>query len=156
MSSLAEPIRGKVARVLSMREVALNKGSSDGVRIGMVFRILNSKGSSITDPDTGEVIGSVELEKASVKVTSAQDRVSVASTFRTHRVNVGGVGIGLSGIEINRLFEPPKWETQVETLKAEESTTRELSQEESLVRTGDPVVQVTEDIDLDNSTQDVP
>ena len=149
MSSPAEPIRGKVARVLTTREVALNKGSTDGVRSGMVFKILTPKGSEIEDPDTGEVIGSVELEKARVRVTSVQDRVSVASTFRTHRVNVGGSGIALSG-----LFAPPKWETRIETLRADENATEDMPEEESFVRTGDPVVQVLDDNDCDTSTQE--
>ena len=149
MSSPAEPIRGKVARVLTTREVALNKGSTDGVRSGMVFKILTPKGSEIEDPDTGEVIGSVELEKARVRVTSVQDRVSVASTFRTHRVNVGGSGIALSG-----LFAPPKWETRIETLRADENATEDMPEEESFVRTGDPVVQVLDNNDCDTSTQE--
>ena len=147
--SSPEPIHGKVARVLTTREVALNRGSTDGVRSGMVFKILTPKGSEIEDPDTGEVIGSVELEKARVRVTSVQDRVSVASTFRTHRVNVGG-----SGIAINRMFTPPKWETRIETLIADENATEDLPEEESFVRTGDPVVQVLDDNDRDTSTQE--
>ena len=142
MNSLVEPIRGKVARVLSTREVALNIGAVDGVRIGTIFKILSSKGSEITDPDTGEIIGSVDLEKTSVKVMSVQDKVSVASTFRAHRVNVGGTGIGLPNI-----FQPPKWENQVETLKAEENAMEELPEEESFVKTGDSVVQVIEGSD---------
>ncbi len=57
----------------------------------MIFKILSRKGSEIRDPDTQELLGSVELEKTSVKVTAVQDRVSVAATFRTRRVNaVGG------------------------------------------------------------------
>ena len=147
--SSPEPIHGKVARVLTTREVALNRGSTDGVRSGMVFKILTPKGAEIEDPDTGEVIGSVELEKARVRVTSVQDRVSVASTFRTHRVNVGG-----SGIAINRMFTPPKWETRIETLIADENATEDLPEEESFVRTGDPVVQVLDDNDRDTSTQE--
>ena len=142
MNSLVEPIRGKVARVLSTREVALNKGEADGVRIGMIFKILSSKGSEITDPDTGEIIGSVDLEKTSVKVKSVKDKVSVASTFRTHRVNVGGIGLARS-----RIFEPPKWEVQVETLNAEGNAMEELPEEDSFVKTGDPVVQVIEEND---------
>ena len=142
MNSLVEPIRGKVARVLSTRIVALNIGVVDGVRIGMIFKILSSKGTEITDPDTGEIIGTVDWEKTSVKVMSVQHKVSVASTFRTHRVNVGGAGIGLSNI-----FQPPKWENQVETLKAEENPMKELPEEESFVKTGDPVVQVIEGSD---------
>lgn len=147
--SSPEPIHGKVARVLTTREVALNRGSTDGVRSGMVFKILTPKGSEIEDPDTGEVIGSVELEKARVRVTSVQDRVSVASTFRTHRVNVGG-----SGIVLSRMFTPPKWETRIETLIADENATEDLPEEESFVRTGDPVVQVLDDNDRDTSTQE--
>lgn len=153
MNSPAEPIRGKVARVLTTREVALNKGSTDGVRVGMVLKILTTKGSEIEDPDTGEVIGSVELEKARVRVTSVQDRVSVASTFRTRRVNVGGSGIALSGIALSGLFAPPKWETRIETLRADENAMEDLSEEESLVRTGDPVVQVLDENDYDTSVQ---
>ena len=116
MSSHVGPIRGKVARVLNSREVALNNGASDGVEVGMVFNILNSKGSEIRDPDTGEVLGAVELPKTKVKVTMVQDRVSVASTFRTRRVNVGGSGLGF-----RRMFEPPKWETHTETFNIDES-----------------------------------
>ena len=152
--SSPEPIHGKVARVLTTREVALNRGSTDGVRSGMVFKILTPKGAEIEDPDTGEVIGSVELEKARVRVTSVQDRVSVASTFRTHRVNVGGSGIALSGIALSRMFTPPKWETRIETLIADENATEDLPEEESFVRTGDPVVQVLDDDDRDTSTQE--
>ena len=136
MTSVNEPIRGKVARVLSAREVALNKGSIDGVEIGMVFKILSPTGSPIQDPDTGELIGSVEMEKTSVKVTSVQERFSVASTFRTYRVNVGGTGLGFS-----RLFEPPKWETQVESFETDETTEEGLAPEDALVKTGDPVIQ---------------
>ena len=151
MNSPVEPIRGKMARVLSIREIALNKGSVDGVEIGMVFKILSSEGSEITDPDTGEVIGSVDLEKVSVRVTAVQEKVSVASTFRTRRVNVGGSGVALSG-----LFEPPKWETRVETIKTEEkSATEEMPEEDSFVKTGDPVVQALKAVNLDNSTQEI-
>ena len=138
MTSLVEPIRGKVARVLNAREVALNKGSDDGVKVGMVFKILSSKGSDIKDPDTGESIGSVDIEKTRVRVTAVQDRVSVAATFRTRKVNVGGRGLGLVG---SPFFAPPRWETQFETLKTEESQFEELDEEDSFIKTGDGVVQ---------------
>ena len=137
MTSQVEPIRGKVARVLNAREVALNRGSEDGVEVGMVFKILSAKGSDIKDPDTGESIGSVDIEKTSVKVTTVQERVSVASTFRTRKVNVGG-GLGLIN---NALFAPPRWEDRVENLKTKESAFEDLNEEDSLIKTGDQVVQ---------------
>ena len=138
MPNQVEPIRGKIASVLNSREVALNKGLVDGVEVGMIFKILSPSGSAITDPDTGELLGSVELEKTSVKVILVQDRVSVASTYRTHKINVGGSG---SLLFASRLFEPPKWETHFETLKTEEATREELDEEDTYVKTGDPVVQ---------------
>ena len=138
MTSPVAPIRGKVARVLNSQEVALNKGTADGVEVGMIFKILSTKGAAIKDPDTGELLGSVEVEKTSVKVTSVQERVSVASTYRERKINVGGSGLGLFARD---LFVPPKWETHVETLRTEESTKEELDEEDTYVKTGDPVIQ---------------
>ena len=144
MMRLARPIRGKVARVLNSREVAINKGQCDGVEVGMIFNILSAKGSDITDPDTGETLGTVDVPKTSVKVTIRHERVAVASTYRTHKVNVGGTGLALTG-----LFVPPKWEPRVETLKIEDADVEELDEEEAYVHTGDPVVQVIEVVPSD-------
>ena len=105
----------------------------------MIFKILSTKGSDITDPDTGDPLGTVDLAKTSVKVTIVHERVAVASTYRTREVNVGGTGFAVSG-----LFVPPKWETRVETLKIEDADVEELDEAEAYVHTGDPVVQVIE------------
>ena len=139
-------IHGRVARVLNSQEVAINKGTSDGVRLGMIFSILSTKGAEIKDPDTDKLLGSVEVEKTRVRVTIVEERLSVASTFRTIRTNVGGPGLGIVS-----LFEPPKWETHVETLKLEKAAKVELSESETFVRTGDPVV---EWIDVNKHEQD--
>lgn len=139
MTSPVQRIRGKVARVLNSREVALNRGSSHAVEVGMIFNILSTKGSDIADPDTGELLGSVDLVKTSVKVTIVQERVAVASTYRTQSVNVGGVGLAVTG-----LFQPPRWESRVETLKIDEALKEELDEADAIVQAGDPVVQVIE------------
>ena len=109
----------------------------------MIFKILSQKGSQITDPDTDEELGSVELEKIRVKVTDVQERIAVASTYRSHKVNVGGTGIGFVG----RTFEPPKWETRVETLKIDDAIREELSERDTFVYRGDPVLQTLKDTD---------
>jgi hypothetical protein len=80
-----------------------------------------------------------------VKVIYVQDKLSVASTYKKERVNIGGVGIGTSAI--SQLFiQPPEYVTQYETLKTEEKTWEDISEEESYVKCGDPVVQVTTDL----------
>ena len=122
LSAKIEPIRGKVARILNSREVAINRGANHGVEVDMVFNILSTSGSDIKDPDTGEVLGSYERTKVKVKVREVQERISIASTYIKYKTNVGGVG----------------------TLGTEEAMLGELSEEESFVKTGDPVVQVTE------------
>jgi hypothetical protein len=146
---MRDPIRGKVARVLNSRELALNLGSEHGVKIGMFFDILDPKGDNITDPDTGEIIGSIERAKVRVKVVSVQARLSVASTYKKERVNIGGsgslVGFGSSGL--SKLFLPPEYITQYETLKTQERTWEDLSEGESYVKSGDPVVEVQESIE---------
>src|SRR5579862_1071556 len=79
-----ERIRGKVAAILSARELILNVGAEDGVEVGMQFVILNSKGVNVTDPDTGHVLGTVEVPKTVVKVVRVDaEHLSVARTFRT-------------------------------------------------------------------------
>ena len=139
MTVQTKRIRGKVAQVINSREVALNIGSEHGVELNMLFDILTPKGQDIKDPDTGEVLGSVERTKTRVKVIQVKERLSVASTYRKRRVNVGGLGIAFNR---SGLFEPPKWETRYETLKTNETTWDELTEEESYISTGDPVMQI--------------
>lgn len=134
-------IRGKVARVLNSREVALNVGASEGVCEGMQFDILAPEQDEIKDPDTQEVIGSVNRPKVRILVSVVEERFCVAHTFRHKRVNVGGKGLLNLGID-RSLFEPPKWVTRYETLKTSEATWEDLSEEDNYVKTGDPVIEV--------------
>ena len=144
-------IQGKVARVLNSREVALNVGSVQGVEVDMLFDILTPKGYEIKDPDTGEVLGSLERAKTRVRVVRVLDRIAVAATFRKTEVNVGGDGERIRRYLYgeNKAFEPPRWVTQYETLKTTESAWDELPDEDKHIATGDPVVQVFHDDDLD-------
>src|SRR5690242_5755474 len=79
MTSNDDRIRGKVAAILSKRELILNIGSGDEVQVGMKFVILNSQGMDVRDPDTGEVLGNVEVPKTVVKVVRVDgEHLSVA------------------------------------------------------------------------------
>jgi hypothetical protein len=148
---MSQPIRGKVARILNSRELALNLGLEDGVMVGMFFDILDPIGEDIADPDTGEIIGSLERPKVRVKIIRAQERLSVATTFRKRRLNIGGAGLAnttrFAGSALSGLFLPPEFTTKQETLKTQEKTWEDLSEENSYVKTGDPAVQVMEPVD---------
>ena len=146
MKSDSKLIRGRVARILSSRELALNIGLKEGVELDMLFDVLDPTSENIRDPDTGAMIGSLYRPKVRVKIVVVQENISVASTYRTKNVNIGGTGSGLSW---GTLMSPPKWVREHETLKTEEATWEDLDEKDSYVATGDPVVQVLSDEDGD-------
>lgn len=145
---MSDLIRGKVARILNSRELALNVGSDQGARVGMIFDVTDPNVEEIADPDTKEVIGSLERPKIRVKVVEVQAKLSRASTYKKWRVNVGGTGFG-EGV-IARAMRPPKWETRYETVRTRERTWEALDEKESFVATGDPVVEVRFPVDEDD------
>lgn len=136
-----ERLHGAVAAILNRQELVINLGSDNGVTEGMRFAILNRRGVDIKDPNTDELLGSVDVPKVVVEAVRIQPRITVARTFRVTRRNVGGtgsLGIGLSG-----LFEPPKWVEVRESLRSQEKPAiAELDESESYVKVGDPVVEV--------------
>ena len=143
MTAQDDLIRGKVARILNSRELAINVGAQAGVRINMKFDVLDPKGDDIKDPDTGEILGSLNRPKLRVQVTRVEEKLAVASTYRSKTVNVGGVGFMLPSFA--DALRPPRYVTKFESLKTEEATWEDIDEAESFVKTGDPVIEVIED-----------
>ena len=135
---MSEPIRGKVARVLNTREIALNVGTAHDVYVGMYFDVIDVH-ENIVDPDTNEVLGTIERLKVRVRVTHVQNKLSIATTYRSRTINVGGTGPTLGPFAQSLM--PPNWVRKYETL---EKNKGELAEKDSFVKIGDPVVQVTE------------
>lgn len=142
---MATPIPGKVARILNDRDIVLNIGSDQGVEAGMFFDVLDTAGEEIRDPVTNELLGSVDRVKVRVKVTRVQEKLSVASTFEKIRVNIGGQGVGIN--TFSNLLMPPKYVVKYRTLRLDETTRGEISESQSYVKIGDPVVQVLSSVD---------
>ena len=130
---MAELIRGKVARVINTREVALNVGMNSGVEVGMAFDILDAKSENIRDPDTGEWLGSIRRSKVRVRVTRVQEKLALATTITERR--------GLS-FSFSASLMPLLWREKYLTLKREEKNWEHLDEEASYVKVGDPVLQV--------------
>ena len=78
-------IDGKVAKVLNSRELIINRGASDGVKIGMVFNVEGR--ISIVDPDSKESLGSIIRPKVSVEIVEIEPRFSIARTFETFQAS---------------------------------------------------------------------
>lgn len=135
---MTDLIEGQVAEVLNSRDLVINRGEENGVEQGMVFEILAPQGQDIRDPETNEVLGSVGRPKVVVKVVEVEPKLAVARTFKSRRRNVGGSDLNQ---QWQRLFEPPRYVTEYDTLKTSKRTWEDLSEEDSFVKRGDPARQ---------------
>lgn len=138
---MPQPIRGKVAEILTTRELAINVGSTHGVQANMLFDVYDNQTKHIVDPDTTETLGVLQRLKVRVKVTDVYERFSLATTFRKTVVNEGG---GLALGPIASMLLPAKRVTKYETLSGKNRGWNELSEIDSYVSKGDPVVQVVD------------
>lgn len=130
-----ELVRGKVAQVLNATDLAINRGSADGVQVGTKFAILSNRGANITDPDSGEILDSVEIAKTLVKIVSVTPRLSVGRTFRSKTgANFAAI---LSG-----------GTSRTETLRTDERRLQqELDPKDSFIKVGDEAVEYEGDYD---------
>lgn len=130
-------IQGIVAGVINERELSINIGKKKGVKKGMMFKVLASEPLEIRDPETDEVLGTLDREKVRVKVAEVHERFSLCRTFRTKMVG----GFGMYGLDLG---SSPREVT--ETLKADGAEyPPPLSEEDSYVKSGDRVVKVSDD-----------
>lgn len=130
-------VTGKVAEVISDREVVLNKGYADGVREGMYFKILDPNAFNVVDPDTGEVLGGLKRVKVALVAKQVAERLTLATTFRTETVNVGGTFV--TGLDVMaKAITPPRYVEKVERLRYNQNAARPIDEKDSIVAKGDP------------------
>jgi hypothetical protein len=77
---MAEPIEGKVARILDDQTLILNVGRANGVAQGMVFCVYAAV-DDVTDPDSGESLGAWEAVKGYVQATHPQEKLTVCRAY---------------------------------------------------------------------------
>jgi hypothetical protein len=133
-----------VAKVFSGQQVAINVGKIHNVEVGMLFDIVVQRTHTIEDPDTGELLGNAkhEIPKARVKVTSVQDKYSIASVYSRQPAttkNPNPPAPTLKGDLFTGLFEVFN---PLQNFKTTEGQSVNLDDEDRYVSTGDPVVQV--------------
>jgi hypothetical protein len=105
--------------------------------MGMYFKVLDPKGFEVVDPDTGESLGGLKRVKIVVVATQVAEKLTLATTFRTKTVNIGGSNsIGIESIA--RSISAPKYVEQVERLRLDRNAARPITEEESIVAKGDP------------------
>ena len=131
-------ITGKVAAIVNERELAINRGEAHGVKEGMRFAVRDNRSVQVTDPETGEALGTVQREKIRVRITEVQPGYSIGRTYE----KVGG-SRGLATAQYLDLFSDKPSRTR--TLRTDDALFKPLQEVESLVKRGDEVVEVSED-----------
>jgi hypothetical protein len=128
-------LEGRVAAILNAKELVINIGAVNGVKLGSIFAILSEKPIVIKDPTTGDLLDQIDREKVRVKVIEVRERVAICSTYRmTAGMDYSGV---LSASKLLRAME----ETKLETLKiADSGVPAPLTEEESYVKVNDRIV----------------
>lgn len=73
--------RYNVVKILSEYSVVINAGINDFVKLGDYFHILDSEGDEVIDPITKEIIGTLDISKATVEVTELYESMCVCSSL---------------------------------------------------------------------------
>jgi hypothetical protein len=141
MSNMPKPsthrIEGRVAQILNAQELAINRGNEHGVQVGMKFSILSDKPLQIIDPETKDVVGTIDREKVRVEVTDTKDKFAICRTYRYKTIPAGPLYDALD------LFSSRPPRKVPETLAAKDSSLPPpLDPDESYVKINDRVIQV--------------
>lgn len=70
----------KIVKILDEYNVIINAGANHNVKMGDTFQVLDKEGSKVIDPDTQEVIGRLDLIKATVEVTELHEKMCICSS----------------------------------------------------------------------------
>ena len=70
--------KARVVKIISNKQLVINKGTDDQIKKGDQFIIISKKkGDPVKDPETGKVLGYLDAIKAHVVVTYAYPNMSI-------------------------------------------------------------------------------
>lgn len=88
MTNPGNPLAGgKVVDVIDPSRVAINRGNLHGVRTGQKF-LIYAIGQELTDPDTNESLGRLEIVRGTGVVTHVQERIATITSDRKRQRRV--------------------------------------------------------------------
>lgn len=75
----------KVAKIISTKQIVVNAGSNAGLKEGDTLEIIDKFGTDpVTDPDTGENLGTLDIPKGTVIVSRVYPRMAIADAPIEH------------------------------------------------------------------------
>jgi hypothetical protein len=87
-------IEGKVANILDEYSIVINVGRNNGVTEGMTFAVFVQSSDEIKDPDSGEILGTLENVKDYVYAAHIQDKFATCVAKEIKKTPEDGEGSG--------------------------------------------------------------
>lgn len=110
-------MEAKVIKVINDGWIlVINKGSKDGVKEGMKFRVIERTEEKLYDPDTNEFLGILEIPKGVGEVIFVQEKYSLLESRNYEYEEVDKETTALHPL-ISILFPNPQTQKQLEILK---------------------------------------
>ena len=134
-------LEGKVAQILNDRELVINIGANKGVLEGMRFAVIGPE-FEVVDPDSQAILGTVDREKVRVEAIEVQERLTICATYQTRTV---GGGLGDICLATFKDVFSPRRRIPVTLKSSDVDMPAPLSPEESYVKIGDRVKQLSDD-----------
>jgi hypothetical protein len=108
-----ERITGHVARLITDNELLINVGASSGVKVGLKFAVLDTRTNDVTDPVTGEDLGSLRRVKTNLVVVQVGDRISLAREVSSRSAILSSLSATITGYEPSASLTGTKWSSGV-------------------------------------------
>ena len=76
----------KVIQIISDKRIVINAGKNE-VQTGDILRVIEKNSEEIVDPDTNEVLGTLDYIKATITVEYVYEHMSICKNYETKTVN---------------------------------------------------------------------
>lgn len=72
----------RVAKVIDSTKIVINRGSEHDMKLNQKVLVYSISNEEIKDPETGELLGYLEVYKGTGKIVSIQDKLSIIESDR--------------------------------------------------------------------------
>ena len=76
----------KVIKIIIDKRIVINAGKNE-VQTGDILRVIEKNSEEIVDPDTNEVLGTLDYIKATITVEYVYEHMSICKNYETKTVN---------------------------------------------------------------------
>lgn len=70
----------RIVKIIDDTAIVINAGKNNSINVGDEFQILGKNGEQVSDPDTGELLGEIELIKGIVIARQVYSKMTICST----------------------------------------------------------------------------